>query len=149
MRSHLAPTLVSLAAAAMLAMSPACATPRDQIRGAFTKFITAQNAHQLKVVDELLLASSDFLWIAPGQTVRGRDATLVRFGELFQGTWRVEPDWSTFQVLMLDVSTAEVFVRVSITDNASTRTTRMNQILVNTPRGWRVLSIIVDGAPTN
>ena len=149
MRSHLARVLISLAAAALLAMNPACATPRDQIRKAFGKFITAQNAHDLKVVDEFLLVSPDFLWIAPGQIVWGRDSALIRFGELFQGKWRVDPDWSTFQVIMLDVSTAEVFVRVKITNRAPPQTTLMNQILVNTPRGWRVSSIVVGGNPTD
>src|SRR6266513_5632537 len=44
MRSHLAATLVVLAAVAMLAMNPVCAAPKDEIRGAFSKFIAAQNA---------------------------------------------------------------------------------------------------------
>jgi hypothetical protein len=50
---------------------------------------------------------------------------------------------------MLDVSTAEVFVRVKITNGAPPQTTLMNQILVNTPRGWRVSSIVVGGNPTD
>lgn len=149
MRSHRAPMLASLVVAAMLTMSHACATPRDHIRAAFSKFISAQNAHDLKVVDESLFVSADFLWIAPGQVVRGRDAALIRFGELFQGAWHVDPDWSTFQIIMLDVSTAEVFVRVRITNGASPRSARLNQVLVNTPRGWRVLSIVVGVNPTN
>ncbi len=57
MRSHIVPALVSLTAAAMLSVSPACAAPSDEIKGAFSKFIAAQNAHDLKAVDETLLAS--------------------------------------------------------------------------------------------
>ena len=72
---------------------------------------------------------------------------MKRFGELFQTTWRVDPDWSTFQIMMLDVSTAEIFVRVAITDDALGQSTRMNQILVNTARGWRVLSILPVNLP--
>ena len=147
MRSHLAATLVVLAAVAMLAMNPVCAAPKDEIRGAFSKFITAQNAHNLKAVGELLSDSPNFLWIAPGRIVRGRDAALDRFGELFQSTWRVDPDWSTFQIMMLDVSTAEVFVSVSITDGALARSTWMNQVLVKTSRGWRVLTVLTVKAP--
>jgi hypothetical protein len=147
MRSHLAAALVVLAAVAMLAMNPVCAAPKDEIRGAFSKFIAAQNAHNLKAVGELLSDSPNFLWIAPGRIVRGRDAALDRFGELFQSTWRVDPDWSTFQIMMLDVSTAEIFVRVAITDDAIGQSTRMNQILVNTARGWRVLSILPVNLP--
>ena len=149
MRSHLAATLVALAAVATLAMSPVCAAPKDEIRGAFSKFVAAQNAHDLKAVGELLSDSPDFLWIAPGRIVRGRDAALSHFRELFKSTWRVDPDWSTFQVMMLDVSTAEIFVRVSTTNGAPARSARMNQILVNTARGWRVLSILPGDLPPN
>jgi hypothetical protein len=149
MRPHLIPVLVSLTTVAVLSISPACAAPSEQIKGDFSRFVTAQNSHDLKAVDKSLLVSPDFLWIAPGQTVRGRDAALERFGELFQRTWRVDPDWSTLQVMMLDVSTAEVFVRAKVTDGASTRNMRINHLLVQTPRAWRVMSIVFADAPTD
>lgn len=149
MRSHLAATAVAFAAVAMLAIGPACAAPKDDIRGAFRKFVAAQNAHDLKAVGEFLSDSPDFLWVAPGRIVRGRGAAIARFGELFQSTWRVDPDWSTFQILMLDVSTAEIFVRVSTTAGAPARSARMIQIVVNTARGWRVLSILPGDVPPN
>jgi ketosteroid isomerase-like protein len=149
MRSHLAATLVALAAVVILATSPVYAAPKDEIRSAFSKFVAAQNAHDLKAVRELLSDSPDFLWIAPGHTLRGRDAALSRFRELFLSTWRIDPDWSTFQVLMLDVSTAEIFVRVSTSDGVPARSARMIQVLVNTARGWRVLSIVTGSAPPN
>jgi ketosteroid isomerase-like protein len=149
MRTHLAPTLLSLAAAAMLAMSLVFAAPGGQFSAAFGEFIAAQNAHDLKRVGAVLVESPDFLWIAPGQTVRGRDAALKRFGELFQGTWRVDPDWSTFQVMMLDVSTAEVFALVKIADGTATRSVRVNQILVHTGRAWRVSSVVFANALTD
>ena len=147
MRSHLAAILVSFAAVAMLATSPVDAAPEDEIRSTFSKFVDAQNAHNLKAVGELLSDSSNFLWIAPGRIVRGRDAAIHRFGELFQSTWRVDPDWSTFQIVMLDVSTAEIFVRVSTTIGGPAQSAQMNHILVNTARGWQVLSILPGNAP--
>ncbi len=50
---------------------------------------------------------------------------------------------SSFQEpLLLDVPTAEIFVRVSTTSGASAQSARMNQILINTARGWRVFSIL-------
>jgi ketosteroid isomerase-like protein len=147
MRSHLAATLGALAVVAVLATSPVRAAPRDDIRATYGKFVAAQNAHDLKTVGELLSDSRDFLWIDPGHVVRTRDAALKRFGERFHGPWRVAPDWSTFQIVMLDVSTAEVFVRVSIANGALVRSTRMNHVLVNTARGWRVLTIVPDATP--
>ena len=143
MRSHLAAALLVVSVFAMLAMSPVCAETKRPIRGAFSKFIAAQNAHDLKAVGGVLSDSPDFLWISPGLVVRGSDAALDRFGTLFKSAWRVDPDWSTFQIMMLDVSTAEIFVRVSTTSGASVESARMNQILVNTARGWRVFSILL------
>jgi hypothetical protein len=142
MRPRLISTLVSLTAAAALSTSLACAAPRDQIRLGFSRFIAAQNAHDVKAVDESLVASAEFLWIAPGQVVRGRDAALMHLDQLFKGNWRIDPDWSTLQIMMLDVSTAEVSVRVTITNGTSTQTALLNPILVAAPRGWRVMSVV-------
>jgi hypothetical protein len=149
MRSYIVALLVALTSLAISAVSPVCAAPKDEIRGAFTKFVAAQNAHNLKAVGEILSDSPNFLWIAPGRIVRGRNAALNRFGELFQSTWRVDPDWSTFEFMMLDVSTAEIFVRVSTTVGTSAQSVRVIQIMVNTVRGWRVLSILPGDARPN
>jgi len=143
-RSHLAAALVALAAIAMLAMRPVCAAPEDEIKAAFGAFVAAQNTHDLKAVGELLSDSPDFLWIDPGSVVRTRDEALKRFAELFQNKWRVDPAWLTLQVVMLDVSTAEVIVYVTINNGPATQLTRMNQVMVNTARGWRVLTILAD-----
>ncbi len=51
MRSHIAPALVSLAAATLVSVGDARAAPSDEIKGAFSRFITAQNAHDRKAVD--------------------------------------------------------------------------------------------------
>ncbi len=142
MRSRLAATCVAFTAVAWLATSPVHAAPRDEIRGAFSKFVAAQNAHDVKAVGNILADSPEFLWIAPGYVVRGRDAALERFRALFQRAWRVHPDWPTLQIVMLDVSTAEIVVYVSVTDGGTPRAARMNQVLVNTAHGWRVLAIV-------
>jgi hypothetical protein len=147
MRLHLAAIIVIPACVALLATSPVCASPKGEIKATFGKFVAAQSAHDLKAVGALLSDSPNFLWITPGNIARGRDAAINRFGKLYQTTWRVDPDWSTFQIVMLDVSTAEIFVRVAITDDAIGQSTRMNQVLVNTARGWRVLSILPVNLP--
>ena len=147
MRPPLAAILICLAGVVSLAQDPVCASSKE-IKVAFSKFVAAQNAHDLKAVGELLSDSPDFLWITPRDVVRDRDAALGRYAELFKGTWRVSPDWSTFEIVMLDVSTAEIFVRVAIANGGQAQPTRLNQVLVNTPRGWRVLSILTGSLPT-
>ena len=147
MRLRPAKIIVAFACVALLATSPASATPKGEIRGVFSKFVAAQNAHDLKALGELLSDSPNFLWITRGNVVRGRDAALKRYAELFEGTWRLDPDWSTLEIMMLDVSTAQIFVRVVITTGALGQPalsgpTLMNQILVKTSSGWRVLGIL-------
>ena len=146
MRAHLRTVIVLVAVAGMAATGQLRAAPKDEIRSTFTRFVNAQNAHDLKGIEGLLADTPDFLWIAPGHVVRKRDAALERFRELFKGTWRVDPDWTTFQVLGLDVSTMEVFVRVRTSEGAPPRDAQMNVIVVNTARGWRVQNIFVSGA---
>ena len=129
----------------MAATSPLRAAPTDEIRDTFNRFVNAQNAHDLKEVGNLLSDSPAFLWISAGQVVRKRDAALERFRELFKGAWRIDPDWSTFQILGLDISTQEIFVRVRTSDGAPERSAQMNVIMVHTAQGWRVQNIFVGG----
>ena len=147
MRLQVATIIIARACVALLATSPAFATPKGEIKATFSKFVAAQNAHNLKAVGELLSDSPNFLWIPRGNVVRGRDAALKRYAELFEGTWRLDPDWPTLEIMMLDVSTAQIFVRMAITSGARghpapSGSTRMNQILVKTSSGWRVLGIL-------
>ena len=148
MRSHPSAILSILALAGALATSQAHAAPKDDVKGAFTRFVNAQNAHDLKAMGNLLRDSPDFLWISSGHVVRERGAALQRFQEMFKGKWRVDPDWSTFQILGLDFTTMEVFVHVSTSDGASARKAQMSLVLVNTPKGWQVQNIFVSDAQT-
>jgi ketosteroid isomerase-like protein len=152
MRYRLCALVVPLACMALLATSAVTAAPTDEIRATFLDFVAAQNAHDLEAVGALLSDSPNFLWATRDGMVRGRDDALQRFARLFQGTWRVDPDRSTLEVFMLDVSTAQVIVTVVIADGARGQPTPpdpmlMNQIMVDTPGGWRVLSILPVSMP--
>ena len=147
MRFWLAALVVASACAALPAASPAAAAARDEVAATFMQFVAAQNAHDLEALSGLLSDSPNFLWITRDGVVRGRDDALRRFARLFQGTWHADPDPSTLEVTMLDVSTAQVSVQIVIADGASVpwtppRPTLMNQIMVRTPEGWRILSIL-------
>jgi ketosteroid isomerase-like protein len=147
MRSRHAASLAAVGGIVLLAGGAAHAAPRDEVRAAFSGFVVAQNAHDLKAVGKFLGDAPGFLWIDAGQAVRGRDGALERFARLFQGPWRIVPEWRTFQVVMLDASTAEIFVRVSIAEGALVRSMPLNQILVHTARGWRVSAIFAGEPP--
>jgi len=142
------PALVwTVTGVAALAASATLASPEVDVKAAFGAFIAAQNTHDLKAVGELLSDSADFIWIDPGAVVRSRGEALKRFDTLFQAKWRVDPAWLTLQVVMLDAWTAEVIVYASVNNGPATQLTRINQIMVSTPAGWRVLTIVADRAP--
>jgi ketosteroid isomerase-like protein len=131
-------------ASLLLAVTPVRAEPEDDIRAAFGSFVDALNAHDVNAVDQLLVDSWQFLWIDPERVIRTRDDALKRFRELFKSGWRLEPHWTTWHVVMLDVSTAEIMLFVSVGGDASARLMRLSQVMVNTAHGWRVSTIVTD-----
>jgi len=62
---------------ASLMIKPAVATPEDEVRSTFDRFVAAQNAHDIKAVESLLLGSPDFLRVTRGAPVWGQDAALT------------------------------------------------------------------------
>jgi ketosteroid isomerase-like protein len=132
---------------------PTVAAPQDDVRGAFERFVAAQNAHDIKAVETLLLASPDFLWITRGTPVWGHDAALKRFAALYEGTWRLEPDSSSLKLTMTGEGVAQIYVPIVFTIGAPgqpVQPTRflMNLVLVKTPGGgWKVSSILPIPAP--
>jgi ketosteroid isomerase-like protein len=146
----------SIACATLLLVSliikPAVAAPEDEVRSTFDRFITAQNAHDIKAVASLLLSSPDFLWITRGAPVWGQDVALKRFAALYEGTWRLDPDLTSLKVIMIGDGIAQVYVPIMFTIGAAGQPSQetkflMNQVLVKTQAGWRVSSILLIPAP--
>ena len=132
---------------------PGEAMPQDEVHAVFDRFVAAQNAHDIKTLEGLLLAAPEFLWITRGTPIWGADAALKRFAALYEGTWHLDPDSATMKVVSLGDGAAQLYIPISVTIGASgqpAQTTRflMNQILIKTPQGWRISSILPIAAPT-
>jgi Domain of unknown function (DUF4440) len=128
------------------------AATEDEVRGTFDRFVAAQNAHDVKAVEALLLPSPNFLWITRGMAIWGTDAALKRFSALYEGTWRLEPDASALKIIMIGEAAAQIYVPIVFTIGApgqQAQPTRFlfNQVLVKTPSGWKVSSILPIPAP--
>jgi ketosteroid isomerase-like protein len=135
-----------------LVTDAASGTPEDEVRATFERFVAAQNTHDVKAVEPLLLNSPDFLWITRGTPVWGSDQALKRFTVLYEGTWHLDPETSSLKITMLGNSAAQLYVPIMFTIGAAgqpAQPTRflMNQILVKTPDGWKVSSILPIPAP--
>lgn len=101
-----------LAAAALAAVSltvqAAGASPEDEVRATFDRFVAAQNAHDIKAVEGLLLPAPTFLWITRGAPIWGQEAALKRFAALYEGTWRLDPDPSGLKVMIIGEGAAQI-----------------------------------------
>lgn len=134
---------------AVLAFSiePAFATPEDDVRATFDRFVVAQNAHDVAAVRETLMDSPNFLWITRGSPIWGRDAALKRFETLYQGTWKLSPETAALKVFLLSDTTAQLFVPIVFNigppgQPAPDTPFLMNQTLVKGASGWRIASIL-------
>jgi ketosteroid isomerase-like protein len=137
---------------AILAAPLAAASPEDEVRQTFERFVTAQNTHDIQAVRNTLVDSADFLWVTRGAAVWGRETALKRFSALYEGTWQLAPEVGALKVILLGDGTAQVFVPIVFTIGAAgqtPQTTRflMNQILVKTRDGWKVSSLLPVPAP--
>lgn len=129
------------------AATTAEATPEDEVRALVDQFIAAQNAHDLAAVRELLWDSPQFLWITRGTAIWGRPAALTRFEALYRGTWRLDPSLAELRITQLGDGIAKLYVPIVFTIGApgqEAQKTRflMNQVLLKTPAGWKVASIL-------
>jgi ketosteroid isomerase-like protein len=139
--------LATLAAVLAMATGHALAGVEDDVKAAFDRFVVAQNAHDVSAVRELLLDSPNFLWVTRGAPIWGRDAALKRFETLYQGTWKLSPDTANLKVVLLNDTTAQLFVPIMFNigppgQAAPDAPFLMNQTLVKTSAGWRIANIL-------
>jgi hypothetical protein len=119
----------------------------DEVRALFNKFVAAQNAHDIKAVSELLQDSPNFLWITRGAAIWGRDAALKRFEELYQGTWSLDPKSDELRITELQPNVVQLYAPVTFMIGPAGQTPQptrflLNQVVVKTAEGWKVMSIL-------
>jgi Domain of unknown function (DUF4440) len=148
--------ILSGLALASLMLLTVCGSARagtiDEVRVLFSKFVTAQNAHDLKAIGEILLDSPQFLWITRDpQSGRpspfwGRDAALKRFEQYYQGTWKLEPKLDETKITELSPGVAQLVAPTLISIAPAGQTAQpslflLSHIYVKTDAGWRLASI--------
>jgi ketosteroid isomerase-like protein len=137
----------ALAAVLMICSGSVQAGAEDEVKAQFSKFVAAQNAHDLKAVGDMLLDSPQFLWITRGSPIWGHEAALKRFEALYQGTWSLDPKTDELKVFEVQPGVAQLYVPITFMIAPAGQTAQptrflMNQILVKTPNGWKVSSVL-------
>lgn len=125
----------------------ASAADETEARAFFTKFVAAQNAHDVSGVKSMLWNSPGMLWYGRGVETRGRDAVAERFGEYYQGTWHLEPDMSQFHVTVVSNDVMQILVPIVFTRGLPGQPSQDNKFLisqtyVSDAEGWHVASIL-------
>ena len=141
-----------LAAVLMICAGSVQAGPEDEVKAQFSKFVAAQNAHDLKAVGDMLLDSPHFLWITRGVPIWGREAALKRFEALYQGTWSLDPKTDELKVFEVQPGVAQLYVPITFMIAPAGQTAQptrflMNQTLVKTAEGWKISSVLPIPAP--
>ena len=122
-------------------------TSEDELRSFFSRFVTAQNAHDVRSLRNCLIDSPDFLWIRQGAAVWGRDSAMKRFELLYQGTWKIDMKLNEIKVVWLKEDVAEIHVPTFFTHGLpgqapETSKVLMHQLVVYTHDGWKIASIL-------
>ncbi len=143
----------AFAAVLMIFAGSAQAGTEDEVKAQFSKFVAAQNAHDLKVVGDMLLDSPQFLWITRGAPIWGREAALEQFEALYQGTWSLDPKTDELKVFEIQPGVVQLYVPITFMIAPAGQIAQpmrflMNQILVKTPEGWKVSSVLPIPVPT-
>lgn len=132
----------------LFTLTCAFATPQeDETRAFFTRFVEAQNAHDLKQIKAMLWDSPKMLWFARGEANWGPDAVVSKLKEYYKGTWQLQPDMSHFSVVMVNDEVAQLMVPVAFTrghpgEPAQVDTFLISQTLLKGKDGWHVASIL-------
>ena len=118
-----------------------------EARALFSRFVAAQNAHDLSEVKSMLWDSSAMLFFSRGVEVRGKDAVADRFKEYYEGTWHLEPEMSKLGVTVISEDVVQILVPIVFTRGLpgaepQSNTFLISQILVRGPLGWRIASIL-------
>jgi hypothetical protein len=88
-----------------------------------------------------------------GMPIWGRGTALKRFEALYQGTWSLDPKTDELKVFEVQPGVAQLYVPITFLiapAGQPAQPTRflMNQILVKTPDGWKVSSVLPIPVPT-
>ena len=116
-------------------------------RAFFSKFVAAQNAHNVDDVKSMLWNSPSMLWFSRGVETRGRDAVAARFKEYYAGTWHLEPDMSQFHATTISDDVVQILVPIVFTRGLPGKppqdnTFLISQTFVRDADGWHIASIL-------
>jgi hypothetical protein len=147
--SAAAPQKPAPAPAGALLGAPLDDAAQAEIKAAYARFISGQNAHDPAVVSDVLLDSRDFVWAqSGGATIWGHKDAMDAFAADWKGTWKLDPQLKELRIAniapgVVVMITPLLFTQGAPGEVASTVPIRWGGIFVKTPSGWRIASIFI------
>jgi hypothetical protein len=133
----------------------------DGLRTLYKQLIEAENRHDLAAVEPLVWNSPSTLFVAKTATLAegnwagfwGTDVVMQHFHDLYQGPFRIDPDYSKEKVVGLTADVAETYVPVNITVAYAGQTPVPKPFLmildwIKTPAGWKMATDIALPIPS-
>jgi hypothetical protein len=139
----------------MTYIEPLDANTVGALKELYKQLIDAENRHDLAAVRPLVWNSPSTLFVAKTATPAegnwagfwGTEVVMQHFHDLYQGPFRIEPDYSKEKVVGLTSDVAETYVPVKITVAYAGQTPVPKPFLmildwIKTPQGWRMATDI-------
>jgi hypothetical protein len=130
---------------------PLDATTLAEIKALYQRLIDAENLHDLEAVRPLVWTSPSTLFVAKTRTAAegnwagfwGTDVVMQHFHDLYQGPFRIDPDYPRVKVVGLTHDVAELYAPVNITvayggQTPVPRPFLMILVWIRTPEGWKM-----------
>ena|ERR1700733_673802 len=149
------PTARGQTPAPKMAAEPLDAATLGKLKVLYRSLIQAENAHDLKAVRRIIWESPSTLFVAKTKTPAegnwagfwGSDVVMQHFHDLYQGPFRIDPDYSRERVVGLTRDVAETYVPVQITVAYAGQTPVPKPFLmiltwIRTTEGWRMATDI-------
>ncbi|MDG3441221.1 YybH family protein [Nitrospirillum amazonense] len=124
----------------------------EEIRALFLRQATAENAHDIQMMDTVLAHTppgqpDPVNFVARAYRFWGRAAVIDHFRAVFAGTWRFEPDEDAIRILPLGPDVAHIYAPTRITvgpagQEGTTHTFLVNEVAIRTAGGWRISAIV-------
>jgi len=148
-----------------LSERPCCAELLDaqtlsELKGLYRRLIDAENRHDLSAVRILLWKSPSMLFVAKTKTVAegnwagfwGTETVMRHFHDLYEGPFRIEPDYFNERVVGLSIDVAETYVpaRITVTYGGQTPVPKPFLMIldwIRTREGWRLATDIALPVP--
>lgn len=141
--------------AAIASIDPLDARTLEELKGMYRKLIDAENRHDLKAVRLFLWTSPTTLFVAKTKTAAegnwagfwGTDVVMQHFHDLYQGPFRIDPDYAQEKTVGLTRDIAEAYVPVRITVSYGGQQPVPKPFLmilewIRTPAGWKLATDI-------